>query len=188
MVDSGFRGWRRMAIVLLLGPLPVGVLAYCAESLHVPLKDNPAAITAAFGAMWGLTAGVLRKSLLRAFIGLNLGAALGLSFAALANPKESTAAAALLLVAHGAVLCACLNFERAKTLPSLLRGFFVGAMSFGVLGITGVAVTKFFRPNALGWTVMSIVPFGLGMYLYLLLIAGKSDALPKSTAAGAPHG
>jgi len=178
MSNPGIRGWRRALIVLLLGPLPVAVLAYLSKKYQMRIEDDPGAVTAAFGAMWGLTAGVLRKSLLRAFLGLNLGAALGLSFATVATRDGDAWLVALLLVVHGAVLCMCLNYSSAYRALSLLQGLLAGAAAFGVMGVTAVIVTKILRPDLLGWTMMSIVPFGSGMYLYLRLIAGKPDALP----------
>lgn len=189
MAESGIRGWRRVAIVLLLGPLPVGVLALLSEKFGVKFTGGEVAIPAAFGATWGLTAGVLRKSLLRAFVGLNVGAALGYSFGTMvvlkANQQWTMAG---LLILHGVILSAIINASRKSFFTSVARGAFAGAASFGAIGGAALLVMEFLRPNAIGWTVMAMVPFGLGMYLYLRLIAAKPDALPSEAAAGEPHG
>src|SRR3954469_20312852 len=62
--------WVRLFLLFNLGPLPLAVLFGIGGVPH----DWSGAIAATWGALIGLTAGILRASLLRCLAGVNVGA------------------------------------------------------------------------------------------------------------------
>src|SRR5437667_11457161 len=68
--------WVRLFLLFNLGPLPLGILLVT-DALHDGWEG---AICATWGALIGLTVGLLRTSLLRAIAGINVGAAAGMAW------------------------------------------------------------------------------------------------------------
>ncbi len=175
------RGWiRRIVLILALGPLPVAVLAISNHFIPglIFLNDDQSAVSICGGlaALWGLSAGVLRRSLLRAIIGLNVGALMGGAFGSCTISFRSTFMLVSCLAASGALLGVALNLRRRDLLKSLLKGAYSGALAFGFIGFAAWGVTELFDSNLLGWTVMSLVPFGLGLWIFFRLAGRDEDA------------
>ncbi len=165
--------WRLPAVVLLVGPLPVAGLAYITTIRDIAMPDDARIVCATFAAIWGLTAGIMRKSLLRAIIGLNLGAALGLFFGAFFTIFDRNFTIFLLCVC-GAVMGCGLSMKRSDLLKSSGRGVLAGGLAFLVMGILIWFVVANFSPDLLGWTLMCLLPFGSGLWIFLYLL-GRSE-------------
>ena len=177
------RPWaRRLLLVFVLGPLPISALVVCVHSipaLESALQGKEALppICGGFGALWGRSAGILRRSLLRSLIGLNLGALVGGAFGLLISEPGSRniSQVILLLATAGAILGMAMNARLGNLIESLAWGAFAGAMAFGAMALSVWLVTKVFDPNLLGWTVMCLVPFGLGLWLFFLLVGQREE-------------
>lgn len=176
--------WWKVLVVLLIGPLPVAAFAVIVES-QGPSDMGPeqrlSSICMFAGALWGLTGGLLCKSLLRSLIGLNLGAVLGRAWYQNYGDVDNVPFALVTLTATGALLGIGLILRRENFWRSLLRGALAGGISLGVLGVLVWIVTKLFEPNLLGWPVMCVVPFSTGLGLFVWLIP-RSATLPADAA------
>jgi hypothetical protein len=176
---------KRSLITLTVGAVPVAGLALISHFLPRAGDDESVrlGICTALGALWGLAAGVLRRSLLRAIIGLNVGALCGYVFSLIALPKESVSEPVAIagLVASGALLGAALNFQR-ESLWHAFKGMFAGVLAFGFMGCAAWVVAQMFSPNLLGWTVMCLIPFGGGMAIFIGLVGKEPQATPVATS------
>ena len=174
-VQTSAAKWKRVLLVLLLGPLPagcvVGISSFAAGSSADPLEYAPVA-AAALGSLWGLTVGILRKSLLKAMIGLNVGAFIGFTWTRFADKygHHSDALVVVSLIFAGAIFGAALTLDLKKIFSSLLGGAAAGAIAFAAMGISAWVVTLILRPDIFGWTVMCLIPFGSGVALFVWLI------------------
>ena len=177
----------RKWLIFAVGALPIAGLAVASHYLPTAGDDDTVrlGVCTGLGALWGFAAGVLRRSLMRAIVGLNFGALCGYLFFFLGVPDKAAdeVRAILALVTSGAMLGCALNFRRDSLMPGL-RGLAAGALSFGFMACAAWVVAKFFDPTIIGWTVMCLVPFGGGMAIFIGLVG--AEPLPVSVATEPP--
>ena len=159
--------------VIILGPMLIGVLTFIdGRSGHVINKNLPS-FTAAIGALWGLSGGLAKKSLLRSIVGLNAGALLGFACGSCCwfyvpqwdFPALWRKPAIECLLFSGFILGCLLNVSRIKWAG--LYGGLAGAGSFGAMALLQWTVTKLFIPDWSGWILMCLLPFGASLIIFI---------------------
>ncbi len=178
---------KRILAMFAVGALPLAGLAITSHFLptagdSVTLRIG---VCTGLGALWGFAAGVLRRSLIRAIVGLNIGALCGYLFSyALRETSVHESTAILLLIAVGAALGGALNLRR-DNISTLFKGMAAGTLAFGFMGCASWFVSNQFTNNLLGWTVMCLIPFGGGMAIFIGLV-GREPQGHSASVATAP--
>ena len=163
------------------------VRRYVLDNYNVNLPLNDAVVCAFFASLWGITVGVMRKSLGSALCGLNTGAVLGYSFGAFTKGRtgtfiRDTEAVALCLLC-AALLGMAININREGFFKSAILGGLADVVSETVMYASVVVVFFIGDYIHLDWLfipLICIVPWtaGLGVFVWLLV-----DVLPKKYAS-----
>lgn len=176
---------KRTVLMLLLGALPIAALAIVSH--YLPRAGDDASVRlgvcTGLGALWGLAAGVFRRSLFRAILGLNAGALCGYVYNATALSPAVLSDRDVIagLIASGAALGGILSFQRG-TLGPAFKGMLAGVLAFGFMGCAAWVVAQVLEPNLLGWPVMCLVPFGGGIAIFTALVGREPQAGSVATA------
>ena len=126
--------WRRLLLVIAVGPGAVGLLYIVVD--NYPHIDESVVFSVSL-ALWGLTGGILQRSLYRSLLGLNLGAALGytLNLATRGIFEPGWPYAFIIdLIVTGMFLGAILHSRRVGVLNSIVGGAVAGVAGFGFMG------------------------------------------------------
>jgi hypothetical protein len=172
--------YERQFLLVMLGPAVVFSTLMLRECPSIDFDDT--AVFALIGAIWGLATGILRQSLLRAVLGLNIGAALGTAGSRVviefgANDIFSTVTLAL----AGGVLGAAMNARWKTFSDTAMQGAISGFASFGLMGallFTFTFAVDHFRcaPGILAIGLVAIALMaGLGLFLWLIIDHGDSE-------------
>jgi hypothetical protein len=183
---------KRTLAAVLIGAMPIAVLAlatrYFLKTDGEPNKELLLGAAIGLGALWGFSAGIFRRSLLRSIIGLNVGALCAFTWFNSTEPLSDKSASFVVisLALTGGICGAAINFSKAGGLASLARGFLAGAVAFVVMSCATSLVLQYFTYDLLGWTVLCLVPFGGGMAIFLALL-GREEQKPAAPQLNAPN-
>ena len=176
---------KRTLAAILVGALPIALLAlatrYFLKTDGEPNKDLLLGAAIGLGALWGFSAGIFRRSLLRSIVGLNVGALCAFAWFKYNDPFANKTGWYVVssMALAGGLTGAAINFSKTDVLPSLVRGFLAGVVAFVAMGGAMTFVQENFIANLLGWTVMCMVPFGGGMAIFLALL-GREEQKPAA--------
>src|SRR4051812_11230891 len=67
-----------LIVTIAVGPGVIGVITLIEKTRLIPYSAVEGVFAVVLGALWGLTGGILRRSLAKSIVGLNLGAFIGL--------------------------------------------------------------------------------------------------------------
>ena len=185
------RKWLwRIPIIIAIGTLPVSIL-FVLGIYYVDLGPYHPVVCAFFASLWGITVGVMRKSLGSALCGLNAGVVLGYSFGALIGvPGMSDAMAIAFCLLCAALLGMALHINRERFFKSVILGGLAGAAAGTVMcaSLKVIGFIEYYNDSA--WLIIPlicIVPWTafLGVFVWLLV-----DVLPKkyATKSGTHNG
>jgi len=170
----------RVFLLVMLGPAAVFSTLMLKQCPGIDFDDTTAC--AVIGAIWGLAFGVLRQSLLRTILGLNIGAALGNALAhfVIENGANDLMCVIALALA-GSAMGAAMNARWKTFSDSAMQGAISGFASFGLMGslffVFLCAIEKYQR-------VSEIIPIslvgialmaGLGLFLWLIVDHGDAE-------------
>lgn len=177
---GGTRTVRRALLVLCIGPLPVGLFVFFDQYLGWFHANYDArywvAIASLFG-LWGLTAGILQKSLARATLGLNVGALKGFWVSTLVAAGSWWSLAAV--VATGVALGMVMKARREDWMRSLLKGAAMGGLSFGAMVVALATVLFLGSQNLVTFVCLVFLPFTIGPALFLHWTADAAPVSPE---------
>lgn len=173
--DLDVHVWVRLFLLFNLGPLPLAVLFGIGG---VP-DGWQGAIAATWGALIGLSAGILRASLLRCLAGVNIGAAAGMAWWNFVETQRANDLMACVALAFaGAVLGMALNARRASLQDSLLHGGTAGFIAFGIIGTSTYILLLWLQhvPGAFAWFIFGIpMMLGLGVFFWMIVDHGDPE-------------
>jgi hypothetical protein len=181
MAEARGKWWKRLLLAIIIGPLTTiagfVVLLFTAKSAGRGVQwDTLAPLPAMVFSIGGLTVGVLRKSLWRCLVGVNLGIALGLISGLFSRNFDSAfwTSCALSLC----VLGASLNATRPHLARSILFGFIAGVVSLLGVFISFLIVNFLDMKIRQEWIEIlefTLPPFAAA-YIFIWLMV---DKLPK---------
>lgn len=168
---------KRALLVMAIGPLPAGIFVMLCI-YNILSFEYFRGYFIVLGGLWGLTAGILRRSLLRALIGLNLGAGLAFTWCKY-NDNLNSSFGILTLALTGAVLGSALSVQRDRPFKTSCVGSFFGAVALGALGciallVAHVAVALRLHKWA-GLIVVIVIPLTTGAALFLWLLVDVAE-------------
>jgi len=174
------RKWLwRLLVILAVGALPATALVVLDE-YHHGIDAIPACIF--FGALWGVTLGVLRRSLGSSILGLNVGGLLGFGFGKYMEYTDGTArdpiANALFLFLLS-ILGTVLYSTRRNLIRSMLHGGIAG-FAAGAVILAGfwlvVGTQHLIKSVPILIAILCVLPLtaGLAIFVWLLL-----DVFPR---------
>jgi hypothetical protein len=193
--------WRRLLLVIAVGPLAAtlltSIILHFFSGVFGLQKDN--AMLAVLGALWGLTTGILRRSLVCSLIGLHWGAIVGAAYAYAVHYIFSHISTfdswplqqqwLMIVSLHAGVsLGGGLNVTRTAPLRTILLGACSG-LALSALAVIGYWIEfnqiDFVQwinklPLELGSFIFNFIPLTAGLYLFFWLIA---DVLPRRELA-----
>jgi hypothetical protein len=127
-----------LALIAMLPPLAITIAYFWGFRIE---RDKVSAVTAFYGSLWGLSTGILLRSLPRALIGLNLGAALGLAVGeVLHNCNVFNYNFLAFFFFSGAVLGTAMKVKKPNLVSSLIWGAAVGFLSFFIMYVVLMSI------------------------------------------------
>lgn len=178
MAEARGKWWWRLLLVISVGPgaiMTAGTLSALPVINSIRVEYWMIAVHIFYFALWGLTAGVLQRSLLKALIGLSFGAFVG-AFTAkffLSPMGRAGISHSLTVASAGLLLGSALAFRKTMPVSSCAFGALAGMISFGSIEL----ISWLFPYDSLTVVCLRHVP---GLYLFFWLIA---DVLPRREAA-----
>lgn len=166
--------WKLALVACVIGPLPATLFVVSPVIAILPEQPERAAVVCGiFGALYGLSIGLISQRFALALVGLNAGAGLGFATGAVVNNDELNSALRnflgwrdtelLVLLLSAAVFGGLLRVEwvRGRWLRTLARGFLVSAIAGAawVVSFQLIAVNHRFPMSVRLGTALFVGPF-----------------------------
>ena len=150
---------------IVVGPGTFGLLILLMKTHLIPYDLQEELYAIVLGGLWGLTPGLLRKSLRRAMVGLTTGALVGHLLRPIFQVWFMEGSIAVLL----AMECAVLNYSSNDRIKSCIQGALAGVAAFFAFKFIAIGQYIFFRSGE-GY-LSFILPLTGSLYLFFWLIA-----------------